>query len=83
LRVEVHSAWQIDNVLIGGPAFISGKLSKGDVVLSVDGKEATIENVHDLLVGSDIPGADLHMRVMKNDSVTTRSSHKFPLCFCC
>ena len=46
----------IDTIVIGGPAHAMGnKISKGDRILSVDGKPATPENVLSLLVGNDEP----------------------------
>jgi hypothetical protein len=47
----------VDNLLMGGPAFTSGLIMKGDVILAVDGKEAKPEDVHIALQGNDTPGS--------------------------
>ena len=47
----------IDNMVVGGPAHNSQRLSKGDVLVRVDDVEVDCENLHDMLVGSDVPGS--------------------------
>ncbi|KAJ1483452.1 hypothetical protein T484DRAFT_1895986 [Baffinella frigidus] len=56
----------VDNLLMGGPAFASGLLSRGDVIISVDGQSATSEHVHLLLGGADVPGSPVSIRLRKH-----------------
>jgi hypothetical protein len=58
----------IDNIVPGGPAFNSRQLSRGDQILQVDGfdcAEASTDTMHNLLVGSDIPGSTVTVTVKK------------------
>ncbi len=54
------------NTNIGGPAH--NILGRGDIILGVDGKDATIENVRGLLVGDDVPGTSVTIAVSKTGS---------------
>jgi len=63
-----RSGCKIDNLLVGGPACNSEQLEKGDTLLSIDGIKVTDENIHDLLVGNDTPGAGVDIGVQKNRS---------------
>ncbi len=58
----------VDSTVAGGPAFNSKKLSKGDVILKVDGNMATNENIFQLLVGRDVPGSSVELCVAKGGS---------------
>ena len=55
----------VDNLLVGGPAHSSRKMTQGDVIVKVDSTEATALNVIDLLVGNDIPGSPIIIEVAK------------------
>ena len=59
------SGTTIDNIVVGGPADNCKKLSRGDVVLEVDDTCVNDENVLDILVGNDVPGASVQLRVAK------------------
>ena len=54
----------IDGMVLGGPASNSGRLSKGDVILEVDGLTVTSDTVAQALLGSDIPGTSLRLKVI-------------------
>ena len=56
----------IAGIIIGGPAFMSGQLSIGDVIVMVDRRVVTSDNLHDLLVGSDEPGSTVTITVIKD-----------------
>jgi hypothetical protein len=56
----------IAGIIIGGPAFMSGQLNIGDVIVMVDRRVVTSENLHDLLVGSDEPGSTVTITVIKD-----------------
>jgi S1-C subfamily serine protease len=58
----------IDSTVAGGPAFNSMKISRGDVILSVDGVTAMNENILQLLVGNDVPGSPVELCVAKGTS---------------
>jgi len=47
----------VENTLLGGPAWDSGLIVKGDKILAVDGEPVTGKNVTSLLVGEDVPGS--------------------------
>ena len=55
----------IDNMVIGGPAYNSEQLGKGDVILEVDGRPVTSENLHEALLGADVPGTQFVIKVRK------------------
>ena len=49
----------------GGPAYNSGQLERGDLILEVDRTPVTSDNVHEMLLGSDVPGTHFTMKVKK------------------
>ncbi len=59
------SGTTIDNIVVGGPAFNSKQLARGDVILQVNGIPATPANIYDLLVGDDRPGSTVVISVSK------------------
>lgn len=61
----------IDSTVAGGPAFNSMQLSRGDVILSVDGVAVTNENIIQLLVGNDLPGSSVELCAAKGTSQVT------------
>ena len=61
------SGTRIDHIVVGGPAFRSGKLDNGDSILRVDGVDATTDTIHDLLIGTDIPDSTVLVSIQKND----------------
>jgi hypothetical protein len=58
----------IESTIVGGPAYTSMQLGRGDVVLQIDGQEATDQNISSLLVGNDRPGSRLVLSVAKGGS---------------
>ena len=65
------SGVRIENVVTGGPADISGQLEKGDEIVRIDGvKFESIDRLHLLLRGSDVPGSALHVTVKKVSTVS-------------
>ena len=48
--------FQVDTIVIGGPAYGAKSIQKGDTVRRVDGKAVTAENVSSLLSANDTPG---------------------------
>ena len=55
----------IDYTVVGGPAYSSKQLVHQDVVLKVDGRDATDENIFELLIGEDIPGSVVEITFAK------------------
>ena len=53
----------VDNVLAGSPASMSKKFLRGDTVVEIDGVLATKDNVIELLVGDDVPGTIVQIKV--------------------
>ena len=58
---------RVDNVLVGGPACSLG-IERGDIITEIDGMAVTPENVHDHLLGDDIPGHCVEISVTKHDN---------------
>lgn len=56
----------IDSTVLGGPAYASQMLSRGDIIVKVDDQPATDQNVSLLLVGNDKPGSKVTLSVEKN-----------------
>ena len=57
----------IDNMMPGSSSFLIGKIRPGDVIESVDGKEARPENVVELIRGSDVPGSKVELKLRSSD----------------
>ena len=55
----------VEDTVVGGPAFVSGRLARGDVIAAVDGAPATGDSIHRLLVGPDLPGSSVLLTVRK------------------
>jgi C-terminal processing protease CtpA/Prc len=55
----------VGNLLFGGPAYNSKKLVQGDYILKVDSIDATEQNIRELLVGNDTPGAPMEIVIGK------------------
>jgi hypothetical protein len=64
----------IDNMVVGGPAYNSGQLEQGDVVLQIDHAPITAEGLLPALIGSDIPGTTVTLTVRKGRPPLTRAS---------
>ena len=55
----------MDNMVIGGPAYNSGILKKGDIILAIDGVVTTEETVLSMLLGEDIPGSAVTLKISR------------------
>ena len=55
----------IDNLWVGGPAYATGQLAHGDEVVAVDGAAVSRETLAAALIGSDVPGSEVELRVRK------------------
>lgn len=55
----------IDNMVVGGPAFNSQVLAKGDTIVKVDGFEVDADNHLEMIIGSDVPGSVVKLTVAK------------------
>ena len=55
----------IDNLVVGGPAYNSRQLHHGDIILKVDGIPVTQANIHEVLVGHDMPGSPVVLSVVR------------------
>jgi len=49
----------IENMVLGGPAYNSYKLDKGDIILKVDGEPVDEDSLLPALIGSDVPGEEM------------------------
>ena len=56
---------EVLSVIAGGPAFQSGKIDVGDIILSVDNEEATKSTVAEFLEGAKFPGSNVRISVRK------------------
>ena len=54
---------------MGGPAELSQRIVKGDIILEIDGENATPDNIERLLVGNDKPGSPVLLTVAKSPDV--------------
>jgi S1-C subfamily serine protease len=68
----------VDNIVVGGPAYNSKQLARGDVILSIDGNEVRNDNVLQEMKGNDVPGASVEIRVVKGGLNVTQP---IPICF--
>ena len=66
----------IDNMVVGGPAYNSGQLQQNDVIVQIDGMPVSNENIHDSLLGSDIPGSTVTITVRRGYRDLNRVSEK-------
>ena len=57
------SGTEIDNMVVGGSAYNTKELDKGDIILEVDATPVEVEQLHAALVGSDVPGSTVTLRV--------------------
>ena len=55
----------VDGLVIGGPAFLSKAIEKGDVIVKIDNKETSAETILSDLVGSDLPGSTVLLHLNK------------------
>ncbi len=55
----------VDSMVIGGPAYNSQQLNRGDVILKVDGVSVTNENILETMVGCDVPGSIVDLCIAK------------------
>jgi hypothetical protein len=56
----------IDNLVVGGPAYNTQSLQKGDSIVSVDGVEVEEEELPAAIIGSDEPGSIVTLRVRRH-----------------
>ena len=55
----------IDSMVVGGPAYNTGQLDRGDTILRINHEPVAEDNLHALLVGSDSPGSTVTVSVRK------------------
>ena len=55
----------VETIMVGGPAHLYKNISIGDKILECDGKTATPSNISTLLVGSDIPGSTVKLKIQR------------------
>lgn len=63
----------IDHVVAGGPAYNTKQMQPADEILAVAGQLATSENIHDLLIGNDVPGSTVEVLISKGGIEVIRS----------
>ena len=61
------SGMVIDNMVMGGPAYNSGMLDRGDVIIQIDHQDITVDGLSTALLGSDVPGSSVVITVQKSD----------------
>jgi hypothetical protein len=55
----------VTQVLVGGPAFNSRKVAKGDTIVGIDGHSVDGKSIFDRLIGSDKPGSVVVLSLKK------------------
>lgn len=56
----------IDDLEFGGPAYLQSRdLEKGDVIREVDGIAASIDEIQQALIGTDVPWSTVSLTVRK------------------
>ena len=60
------SGMVIDNMVMGGPAYNSGMLDKGDIIVQIDHQDVSVDGLSIALLGSDVPGSSVVITVKKS-----------------
>ena len=63
----------VDNVMTGAPASHCKQIQKGDVVVEIDGTPVTPKNIIELLVGNDVPGSSVTLKLARNSRSDQRT----------
>lgn len=71
----------IRDVMVGGPAWKSQQLFKGDTILSIDGRQLHGDEILKALQGNSIPGTLVKLEVRKAGSVRETSPFHFSTSF--
>ncbi len=66
----------VDGMVVGGPAFLSHKLERGDEIHKVDGEDVTEDDWDIRLIGDDIPGTHVVVTVKKAETVRGLSANR-------
>ncbi len=66
----------VDNLVVGGPAFNSRQLHHGDVIVKVDGTPVTQSNIHEMMVGNDIPGTPVLVTITRGGPKVTAARRR-------
>ena len=69
----------VDDVIVGGPAFNTEQIEKGDTIVRVDNVEVTAENVQRALIGTDRPESTVTVTIKKGASSILRKGDSNPL----
>ena len=59
---------KIDNMVVGGPAYDSQQLARGDVIIKVDGSVVNKDNILESIIGCDVPGSSVEICVAKGSA---------------
>ena len=60
----------VDEVILGGPAYESKQLDKGDILTQIDRCQVSVTDVQQRLAGSDIVGSTVTLTVCKKSGRT-------------
>lgn len=69
---------QVENVMIGGPAYLSGKVQKGDFIVEVDGRPVSGSTLLSAIIGDDVPGSTLTLTLQKGEQVAYVTLKRIP-----
>jgi C-terminal processing protease CtpA/Prc len=61
----MFSGMTVDNMIIGGPAFNSKLLERGDVICQIDRIPVVMDELQQSLLGSDVPSSTVVLTVRK------------------
>jgi hypothetical protein len=69
---------QVESVMIGSPAYLSGKVQRGDFIVEVDGKSVSGSTVLSAIIGEDIPGSYLTLTLKRDGNMVYVTLKRIP-----
>jgi len=62
---------EVENLMVGGPAYLSRKVLRGDFIIEVDGKPVYSWNLSSAIIGDDLPGSILTLKLRRGENSFT------------
>jgi hypothetical protein len=64
---------RVETVVVGGPGWLSHQIAKGDAILQIDGEDTDEDRILGQLVGSDVPGSAVSLRLERAEDGQQRT----------